>query len=289
MELLRAQRSPDLEQIPRMGSKAVSNVTVADRLHDAERLCGTTLDHQWGAHTMKHSVLVVLALAFTCTAQRNDLITIPQGTPVVVRLMTALSSAQSHTNDLVSMEVVDDVTVNGAVVISRTAVVMGRVTTAKTARRMGRSGKLAIDLQTVRASDGSLIPVVAARVANGKNGYGAGSGVCMAATVVLFWPATPLWLLKHGHDTEIPYGTVFTIQVARDSPVDLANALPALTPFTQRLPLPVRQHNKDDVEGPVRGETISGPGSDGSATSSQESLGDLARREKAKKAARQPE
>ena len=232
---------------------------------------------------MKYSVVVVLALAVTCSAQRNDVITIPQGTPVVVRLMTALSSANSHTDDLVSMEVVDDVTVNGAVVIYRTAVVMGKVTSAKTARRMGRSGKLAIDLQTVKGSDGSSIPVVAARTAKGKNGYGAGSGVGMAATVVLFWPATPLWLLKHGHDTEIPYGTVFTIQVARDSPVDLANLTPAHTPSAPRSPVQVSQHTNGDIERPVRGETISGPGSEVYETRSQESLGDFARREKAKK------
>jgi hypothetical protein len=198
--------------------------------------------------------------------------------------MTALNTANSHVGDLVTMEVVDDVSLNGQVVIYRDAIVMGKVTTAKTARRMGRSGKLAVEIQTVKAIDGSAIPVVAATTASGKGGYGAGSAVGMTATVLVFWPATPLWLLKHGHDTEIPYGTISTIQVARDSMVDLARATTA--PRTPPPAVLVHESQQLGIEParPVRGETISGPGSD--VDTAQESLGDAARREKAKKAAK---
>lgn len=198
--------------------------------------------------------------------------------------MTALSTANSHVGDMVSMEVVDDIALNGQVVIYRDAIVMGKVTTAKTARRMGRSGKLAVEIQTVKAIDGSAIPVVAATTASGKGGYGAGSAAGMTATVLVFWPATPLWLLKHGHDTEIPYGTISTIQVARDSVVDLAKATAAPKPPPPPVLLPVHQTVGIEAARPVRGETISGPGSD--VGTPQESLGDAARREKAKKAAR---
>jgi hypothetical protein len=94
---------------------------------------------------------------------------------------------------------------------------------------MGRGGKLNIVFETVTAGDGTKVPIIGDQSAKGKGGYGGGSAVGIAATGLLFWPAAPLFLLKHGHASVIPVGTVIAVHVTEDTPV-LAIQAPPLSP-----------------------------------------------------------
>ncbi len=173
-----------------------------------------------------------LALTLCALPGAAQQVTIPQGTQIEVRLTTALSSADATKGMPITGEAISDVKLNGSVVIYAGAPVRGTVTQAQSKRRMGRAGQLAIAVDDVRAADGTLILVTAhVKKVKGQGGYGAGSGVGVAATGLIFFPAGPLWLLKHGHDTEIPYGTTFTVEVSeREAQIDLAKAVPPVKP-----------------------------------------------------------
>ncbi|MGH7745554.1 MAG: hypothetical protein ACREQ5_12300, partial [Candidatus Dormibacteria bacterium] len=140
------------------------------------------------------SALVLFgAVALATTAVRaQETIVIPQGTQITARLANELDSGQVHTGDLVTMDVLEDLKIKGAIVIPHGAIVMGRVTEAKGARKMGRGGKLDISFDTVTAVDGTKVPVSGEQDEKGKGGYGGGSLVGAGAAGLFFPPAAAL-------------------------------------------------------------------------------------------------
>src|ERR1700730_5255748 len=112
----------------------------------------------------KHFVLIQTFLATTALVNVMNLnaqekITIPAGTVIPARLASQLDSGDVHAGDLVTMDVLEDVRIEGELVIPRGALVMGHVTEAIGARKMGRGGKLNVLFETVTAGDGTKIPI----------------------------------------------------------------------------------------------------------------------------------
>jgi hypothetical protein len=177
-----------------------------------------------GNQMKKHFVLIQTFLATTALANVMDLnaqetITIPAGTAISARLASQLDSGEVHAGDLVTMDVLEDVRIKGELVIPHGALVMGHITEAKGARKMGRGGKLNVKFETVTAGDSTKVPVSGDQAAKGKGGYGGGSLVGAGAAGFFFPPAAALLLLKHGHASVIPVGTVIAVHVTEDTPV----------------------------------------------------------------------
>lgn len=85
--------------------------------------------------------------------------TIPQGTVFAVRLLDRLSSLSSKTGDTFRIEVVEDVVVDGAVVIPVGSIGHGRVTMAEKAGSLGRSGDIGFRFDAIRTFDNVQVPV----------------------------------------------------------------------------------------------------------------------------------
>jgi hypothetical protein len=64
---------------------------------------------------------------------------LPDGTPIKLRLNRNLSSADARAGDTVDLEVLDEVMVNGTVVITRGSTALGTVTDAVPKRSMARA------------------------------------------------------------------------------------------------------------------------------------------------------
>jgi len=180
----------------------------------------------------KHFVFGQILLATTALANATDVraqekITIPTGTLITARLASQLDSGEVQSGDLVTMDVLEDVRIKGELVVPHGALVMGHVTEAKGARKMGRGGKLNVTFETVTAGDSTKVPVSGDRTAKGKGGYGGGSLVGAGAAGLFFPPAAALLLLKHGHASVIPVGTVIAVHVTEDTDVLAIQALPA--------------------------------------------------------------
>ena len=141
------------------------------------------------------------------------------GTPVKLRLSQTVSSADAHVNDRVEFEVLEDVMVNGVVVIPKGGTALGTVTEAVPKKRMARGGKLEIVMDSVRLVDGQKVALRAVKDGKG-GGHTGGMTIGIVAAAVVFWPAAPLFLLMHGKDITFPKGTDVPTFVNGDMKLD---------------------------------------------------------------------
>ncbi len=141
------------------------------------------------------------------------------GTPVRLRITRNLSSADATTGDRVDFEVLDDVKVKDVILVPRGGIAWGTVTDAQHKRRMARGGKLDVNIDDVRLSDGERAPLRAVKEMKGGGHTGAMTGA-IVGTAIVFFPAAPLFLFMHGKDITIPKGTEITAYVNGDIPLD---------------------------------------------------------------------
>jgi len=147
------------------------------------------------------------------------------GTPVKLRTNRTVSSADAHVNDTLDFEVLEEVKLHDVVVIPRGGLAWGTITEAQAKRRMGREGKLNINIDDVKLSDGEKVPLRAVKEAKGGGHQGAMTGA-IVATAIVFFPAAPLFLLMDGKDITIPKGTEITAYIDGDVPLNPAKFAP---------------------------------------------------------------
>lgn len=157
---------------------------------------------------MKTSLFSILLVACSLAAQAETL-TLPNGTPVRMRLAQTISSGTAKLNQSVPFETLDDLKVGEVMVVPKGTIAMGTVTQVEPKRRMGRAGKLDVALDYVLAVSGEKVLLTAQQGAKGGSNVGkVTTGVVV--TSVLFFPAAPLFLLAHGKDIEMQKGTEIT-------------------------------------------------------------------------------
>ncbi len=153
-----------------------------------------------------------------------------EDTPVRMKLARTMSSKDARVDDRVDFEVLEDVKVGGVVVIERGSMALATVTEAHPKKRMGRSGKLKMNIDYVRLATGDKVPLRAVKGGKGGDHIAAMTGA-MVATSIVFFPAAPLFLFMHGKDITIPKGTEITAYVAAPTLLDPAK----FTKQTSRL------------------------------------------------------
>src|SRR5215469_8825505 len=155
-----------------------------------------------------------------------------EGTPVKLRLTRNVSSADATVGESVDFEVLDEIVVNGIVVIPKGGTAIGTVTEAVPKRRMGRAGKLEIVLDYVRLADTEKAALRAVKDAKGGS-HTAGMTAGIVATGLLFFPAAPFFLFMHGKDITVPKGAEVTGYVNGDVRLEIAKfaAKPDATAF----------------------------------------------------------
>ena len=142
-----------------------------------------------------------------------------EDTPVKIRLTRTMSSKDAKADEKVDFEVLEDVKLGDIIVIEHGAMAIGTVTEAQPKRRMGRAGKLNINIDYVQLVDGEKVPLRAVKGGSGGSHTGAMTGA-MVATGILFFPAAPFFLFMHGKDITIPKGTEISAYIAADTPLD---------------------------------------------------------------------
>jgi hypothetical protein len=147
--------------------------------------------------------------------------------PIRLRLNRTISSADAHLGDTVDFETMDDITVNGTLVIPKGGLAFATVTEAQAKRRMARGGKLDINIDYVKLVSGERAALRAVKDVKG-GGHTGGMVGGMVATSIVFFPAAPFFLFMHGKDISIPKGTEITAYVSGDMRLDLAKFQPAV-------------------------------------------------------------
>lgn len=147
--------------------------------------------------------------------------TLMDGTVIKLRLGETLSSADAKTGQQVPFEVTEEVVVQGVTVISKGAPALATITEAQSKRHMGRGGKLDVNIDSVRLTDGEKAQLRAVKDNKGGGHVGAMTGA-MVATAIVFFPAAPFFLFMKGKDITIPKGTEVTAFVQGDMKLDMA-------------------------------------------------------------------
>jgi hypothetical protein len=148
------------------------------------------------------------------------------GTPVKMRINRTISSGDAHIGDTVDFEVLEDISLNGTLVIPKGGLAFATVTQAQAKRRMARGGKLDINIDYVKLISSEKAALRAVKDMSGGGHTGAMVGGIVATSLV-FFPAAPFFLFMHGKDISIPKGTEITAYISGDMKLDIAKFQPA--------------------------------------------------------------
>ena len=157
-----------------------------------------------------------------------------------LRLSQTISSADTKGGTGNPFEVVEDVSVNNAVVLPKGSTAIATVTEAEHKKSMGRGGKLNIAISYARLKDQEKVALRATQDNKGGGHVGAMTGA-MVATAIVFFPAAPLFLFIKGKDITIPQGTPITAFVEGDMHLNMANFVPPPPPTAASVPAPIAQ------------------------------------------------
>jgi hypothetical protein len=130
-----------------------------------------------------------------------------EGTEVVLKFASNLSSKTANIGDPVEFLLGDDLKVGEMVVVAKGAHGVATVSDAKKAGMMGRPGELSVQMQYL-AAGGNHVRIRGTKGREGENKTGA----TVALTVLL----GPIGLIKHGKNVDIPAGTPLTAYVDQD-------------------------------------------------------------------------
>ncbi len=138
-------------------------------------------------------------------------VVIPAGTPIKVALDRDISSASVNTGDTVSFHLASDYAEFGHVLISQGTLVKGTVARVQRRKAVGTPGNVTLQVNSVRAVDGTYIPLRGSKAVVGKNRQ--------AQATALGILTLGLGTTKKGLSAVIPAGTEFTVFTNREATV----------------------------------------------------------------------
>ena len=166
--------------------------------------------------------LVVFALLASLSAPVTDEIVVTEGTPINLITAKEILTREVKPDDPIEFTVAEDLTINGQVVVRKGTRTIASVIIPEKGGYLGKSGKLAIHIESTTTSDGQPLRLRAAkdRVGNEK-------------TTSAMLPAVidPTLLFQHGREPKIAPGRAITVYVAEEKRfrVEGATLVPVVT------------------------------------------------------------
>ena len=178
--------------------------------------------------------------------------TIPNGTPVEVRLLKTVNSALAHIGNPLDFVVIKDVAVGGLTIIPAGTIAQGSVIGVKGKRFLGMGGNVVFQLDSVELVSGERIPLLARKEVKGGSRTKL-MAAAMVATGLFFLPAAPIFLLTRGHQCTVLRDTAVTAHVEADTSIALKGLVPSSKSASQMNTvmtyLPPRVLNGEGREG----------------------------------------
>ena len=166
-----------------------------------------------------------------CTAAAGAIIatsiSASPGTAVPLRLNSALSSSDSHAGDRVEFRVAQDISIGGAIAITKNSLAWGSVAEAAPRGRMAHSGRLSVNIRGVCLADGRQATLRGTNPNSAAVVHPRHPSESESAFAV---PAWPILVFMLGKDVNIPAGTAVTAYL--DAPVQVDPSRLAATPMT---------------------------------------------------------
>lgn len=169
---------------------------------------------------IKHSLFTILVIAslsvhIHAANHPQDEIVVTEGTPINVAVVKEVTSKEAKPNDPVEFTVAEDLVLNGQVIVRKGTPAVGSVINAEKGGYMGKSGKLAVQVESTTTSDGQRLKL---RAAKGREGDDKTMST-MALSMI-----SPAFLFRKGSEAKIAPGTVITVYVAEEKRFRLEGA-----------------------------------------------------------------
>lgn len=144
----------------------------------------------------------------------NSPFVLVKGTQVRVKVLKTVTSATAHTSDAIEFAVVEDVLVDGLVVIPKSAKATGVVDSVEPKKRFGRGGSLAFHIASVRLADNEQAALHCFQDVSGSSNTSAEAVLPLAS----------------GKDAAILQDAEFTVLVDADVPLKREAFVPPAAP-----------------------------------------------------------
>jgi hypothetical protein len=155
-------------------------------------------------------------------------------TPIRLRLTRDLTFTNAKPGDKVEFEIVDDLRIDGLLVIARGVRATAISTQAEPKTRMGRGGKLGVSLNCLPLLDGGKVAIRAAKEGRAA-GHADTPAVAEVAAAAMAKPEAPPLLFAFGKDEAFPEGTGVAAYIDGEVKLDPARFLADIA-FTSNPP-----------------------------------------------------
>lgn len=161
---------------------------------------------------VKQGLLTIVVIAsLTAVAlpvtHSQDEIVVAEGTPINVITAKEVTTKEAKPNDPVDFTVAEDLVINGQVIVRKGTPAVGSVINAEKGGYMGKSGKLAVQVESTTTSDGKPLKL---RAAKGREGDDKTTSTMVLSMI------SPAFLFRKGKEAKIETGTAVTVYVAEE-------------------------------------------------------------------------
>jgi len=155
-------------------------------------------------------------------------------TPIRLRLARDLTFTNIKPGEMVDFEILDDLRIDSLLVIAHGLRISATIIQAEPKTRLGRGGKLGVNLGSVPLLNGDKVAIRAAKDGQG-GGHSQATGGSAVATVPTAGPAAPHLLFAFGRDEAFAEGSVITVYIDGEFRLDPARFLVDMA-FTSNPP-----------------------------------------------------
>ncbi len=162
----------------------------------------------------------LLKLAYTNGGVMINNVTLNKDSLLKIKLVTPLSTSSNHQGDSVLFEAVDDIYVDGHLVIPKGSQGQGLVNKVKGAKNFGRNAELEVSFDTIETIDGTRINTLLGDKSKEENkSLVTAAGASLAGMVILGPVGIVGGAFVHGKEVNIPAGVEMYIQIKEDTNV----------------------------------------------------------------------
>ena len=183
---------------------------------------------------IKQTLVAILVIASLSAAHiyaavyvnhHEDEIVVTEGALINVSVAKEVTSKEAKPNDPVDFTVAEDLVINGQVIVRKGTPAIGSVINAEKRGYLGKSGKLAVQVESTTTSDGQRLKL---RAAKGREGDDKTVSTAMLAGI------SPAFLFRKGGEAKIETGTVVPVYVAEEKRFRVEGA--TLVPVVMETP-----------------------------------------------------
>ncbi len=151
----------------------------------------------------------------------SEIITLKAGTTINLRPTQSLNPRTVKKGQIIEFKVVNDVTVNGKIIIESGAIAKGTVLKSRTRGIFGRAAMLEIEINSVVSVDNQTIPLSSMPFKKEGDNKKATAWILFGISMIILWPLIFVPFFIKGEDVEISSNTIYDASVLQTMKIEI--------------------------------------------------------------------